>query len=200
MKDRAIRVDSWRVTQGPYVMYNDLFFLLTSLDGVAQNKRHHPEGDALYHSLQVFGQALQHSSDPELWAAALLHDIGKAIQSREHARIGAQELEGLVSNRVVWLVRHHMDLVYAARRTRKKLRNDARLRDLVALRKWDLAGRKPHARVMAVEDALECLLQEQDRISGTCAAHLQTPSSVYVVPNLNRGFTAAHQHDCKEQF
>jgi len=50
---------------------------IQALDGVEQNSRYHPEGDALYHSLQVFELAYQQSQDVELWLAALLHDIGK---------------------------------------------------------------------------------------------------------------------------
>src|SRR3954471_1964849 len=54
--------------------------LLAPLEGVKQNPRYHPEGDALYHSLQVFELArLERSYDEEFLLAALLHDVGKAI-------------------------------------------------------------------------------------------------------------------------
>ena len=89
----------------------DLFDLLTSLDGVAQPVRYHPEGDALFHSLQVFQHARSATDDRELWAAALLHDVGKSVDGHDHDTIGADLLEGLVSDRVVFLVRHHLDLL-----------------------------------------------------------------------------------------
>ncbi|MBX7193250.1 MAG: HD domain-containing protein [Sandaracinaceae bacterium] len=131
----------------------ELLDLLLALDGVAQSPRHHPEGDALYHSLQVFELATHATDDRELWAAALLHDVGKAIDDDEqgHDEIGADLLEGLVSDRVVWLVRHHLDLLRDPRRTRRALIGTRALEDLEALRRWDLGGRSPRARVRAPE-------------------------------------------------
>jgi putative nucleotidyltransferase with HDIG domain len=134
-----------------------LLSLLHSLDGVRQNPRHHPEGDALYHSLQVFSHALEASDDPELWAAALLHDVGKATTSRGHAQVGAQALRGALSERACWLIEHHMDLLYHPRRTRERLKGTDGLRDLEALRRWDMAGRDPHAVVMQPRDAVALL-------------------------------------------
>ena len=149
-------------------MYDDLLYLLTSLDGVPQDPRHHPEGDALFHALQVFEHALRADAEPELLAAALLHDIGKAVQTRDHARIGAQDLEGLMPSRVVWLVRHHMDLHHDPRRTRALLLGTPQLKALEQLRAWDVAGRDPHAWVMSPEEAVARLLAHFDR-SGAAA-------------------------------
>ena len=54
--------------------------LLLPLENVKQSLRYHPEGDALYHSLQVFDHARDELAyDEEFLTAALLHDIGKAI-------------------------------------------------------------------------------------------------------------------------
>lgn len=140
-----------------------LLSLLHQLGGVRQSPQHHPEGDALYHSLQVFAHALDGSDDPELWAAALLHDVGKATISRGHAQVGAQALQGAVSERVCWLVEHHMDLLYHPKRTRKRLKHTPQLRDLELLRRWDMAGRDPYAPVMAPEEAVELLWLHLER-------------------------------------
>ncbi len=53
---------------------------LGPLEAVKQDPRRHPEGDALYHSLQVFELARNaRPYDEEFLLAALLHDVGKAI-------------------------------------------------------------------------------------------------------------------------
>ncbi len=138
------------------IVKNILVDLLEDLDGVEQNPVWHPEGDALFHSLQVHALALAESDDPEMWAAALLHDVGKGLPG-PHEVEGAGLLQGLVSDRVVWLVRHHLDLMRAPQRTRRRLRGTAQLRDLERLRRWDVGGRDPHATVGAVADAVDTL-------------------------------------------
>jgi exopolyphosphatase/pppGpp-phosphohydrolase len=139
-------------------MHDDLLDLLSALDGVRQDPRHHPEGDALYHSLQAFELARRDTDDRALWAAALLHDVGKALGSADHAETGADLLDGLVGPRIVWLVRHHLDLLEQPGVTKRRLRGTARLADLQRLRRWDVGGRSPHARVPAPEVALAHLL------------------------------------------
>lgn len=136
----------------------ELLELLTALDGIAQSPRYHPEGDALFHSLQVFDHARHATDDLDLWAAALLHDVGKAFPDDEagHDEVGAELLEGLVSERVVFLVRHHLDLLRDPRRARRRHGGQA-LRDLELLRRWDLAGRSPDARVLSPQAAFALL-------------------------------------------
>src|SRR6188768_2787120 len=138
----------------------ELLELREALRGVPQPARYHPEGDALFHSLQVFDQARAATDDPELWAAALFHDVGKAIDGRIHDTVGADLLEGLVSERVIWLVAHHLDLLRAPRRTRRALRGAAERKDLECLRCWDLAGRNPCARVLTPAEAVELWLDQ----------------------------------------
>ncbi len=143
-------------------MYADLLDLLQSLDRVRQDPRFHPEGDALFHSLQVFDCARRESDHCVLWASALLHDVGKAVSSPEHDVIGADLLEGLVSPRVVWLVRHHLDLLRAPRPTRRRLRGQRALGELERLRRFDLAGRCVRASVPTPEAALRALFSHRD--------------------------------------
>ena len=141
-------------------LYTDLYALLVSLDGVRQSPKYHPEGDALFHSLQVFDLARRASDDRILWAAALFHDVGKAIDSPLHDEIGADLLEGLLPARAVWLVRHHLDLLKEPRSTRRRFLGSPRLKDLESLRRFDLGGRSPRARVLTPEDAFAVLFAD----------------------------------------
>jgi hypothetical protein len=140
-------------------MYEELEPLLSALSGIRQNPRYHPEGDALFHSLQAFELARAATGDRALWGAALLHDVGKALGSAGHAVTGADLLDGIVSPRIVWLVRHHLDLLDSPAATKQRLHGTAALRDLVLLRTWDVRGRRPDARVLGLEDALAVLLE-----------------------------------------
>jgi hypothetical protein len=140
-------------------MNDDLFSLLVSLDGVRQSPRFHPEGDALFHSLQVFDLARKSTDDPVLWAAALFHDVGKAVDGPEHDEVGADLLEGLLAPRAVWLVRHHLDLLRDPKRARRRYGGTPELRDLEQLRRWDVGGRNPNARVLTAEAAFGLLMQ-----------------------------------------
>lgn len=138
-------------------MKDELFSLLDALAGVRQSPRYHPEGDALFHSLQVFELAHRATSDRTLWAAALFHDVGKAVDGPLHDEIGADLLDGLLPGRAVWLVRHHLDLLKDRRAAQRRYRGTAALRDLEQLRRWDLGGRDPHARVLTLDDAFDLL-------------------------------------------
>lgn len=95
------------------------------LEGVPQPPDYHPEGDALIHTLLAV-RHLPKKPDRRLAWAALLHDIGKALVTREidgrirafgHDREGARLAERILNRLgveertaadVVWLIRHHM--------------------------------------------------------------------------------------------
>ena len=84
--------------------------LLEPLEGVKQSQKYHPEGDALYHSLQVFELAREERPyDEEFLLAALLHDVGKAIDPSDHVEAALQALEGSITERTAWLIAHHME-------------------------------------------------------------------------------------------
>src|SRR5208337_4843684 len=83
---------------------------LEALEGVKQSPKYHPEGDALYHSLQVFELARdERPYDEEFLLAALLHDVGKAIDPSDHVGTALDALEGSISERTAWLIEHHME-------------------------------------------------------------------------------------------
>ena len=84
--------------------------LLLPLEQVKQSPKWHPEGDALYHSLQVFELARQQIPyDEEFLTAALLHDVGKAIDRLEHVQAGIEALEGSITSRTAWLIEHRQE-------------------------------------------------------------------------------------------
>ena len=133
---------------------------LTPLEAVKQNPRFHPEGDALYHSLQVFERAREvRPYDEEFLLAALLHDVGKAIDPSDHVAAALQALRGAVSERTLWLIEHHMDLLAArerglSARAKKALELSDYFEDLKLLRDLDDAGRVPGTPVGTVDEAL----------------------------------------------
>src|SRR5262249_11046150 len=88
----------------PYHIYR---MLLLPLENVRQSAQYHPEGDVLYHSLQVFEQAREvRPYDEEFLLAALLHDIGKGIDPYNHVEAGLSALEGLITERTAFFIRH----------------------------------------------------------------------------------------------
>ena len=134
--------------------------LLLPLENVKQSPKWHPEGDALYHSLQVFDLACdQRPYDEEFLLAALLHDVGKGIDPHDHVNAGVAELVEFVSERTLWLVEHHMlahqlhDRTIGAR-ARRRLEQHECFDDLVLLGQCDRAGRKCGVEVTDVDEAL----------------------------------------------
>ncbi|XAM00582.1 hypothetical protein OT109_04160 [Phycisphaeraceae bacterium D3-23] len=121
--------------------------LLPPLEHVKQDPRWHPEGDALYHSLQVFELArAERYWDVEFCEAALLHDVGKAIHPGDHVAAGVDALMGVASERVVTLVAYHMT-AHAYRdgslgaRARRRFEALDDFEDLLLLSALDQAGR-----------------------------------------------------------
>lgn len=146
-------------------LHDYLIEILSDLEFIAESSTYHPEENVLVHSLQVFELAYHATHDPELWAAALLHDIGKATDIPDHAACGADLLKGLLSPRIVWLVRHHLDLLTHPKKTRHRLQHKPQLKDLEQLRQWDLRGRQPNKPVVSLDFAINSLLQHQIQIT-----------------------------------
>ncbi len=142
--------------------------LLQALDGVKQNPKYHPEGDALYHSLQVFELARYRMPwDEEFLTAALLHDVGKAIDPADHVAAGLAALEGAITPRTQFLIAHHMDaLAYyegtLGHRAKIRLRESEDFDDLMLLRELDAAGRKRGVPVCEIGEALAVIRNLSD--------------------------------------
>ncbi|MBK9121057.1 MAG: phosphohydrolase [Phycisphaerales bacterium] len=152
---------------GPALLHADPFLvwalLLPPLEAVRQDVRLHPEGDALFHSLQAFELARSECPyDAELVAAALLHDVGKAIDPTDHVAAGLDALHGTLTEREEFLIAHHMDALAYRQGTlgaklRRRLRASEWFDDLLLLRAIDDRARVPGAPVGTVTEALEWL-------------------------------------------
>lgn len=152
----------------PYAYYR---LLLLPLESVKQNPVHHPEGDVLYHLLQVFELARdERSYDEEFLLAALLHDIGKGIDPANHVEAALSALDGLITERTEFFIAHHMNAhLYRAgklgHQLKQVLEKSPDLEDLLLLRQLDDAGRVPGAVVGTVDEALD-YLKELERFNG----------------------------------
>lgn len=145
--------------------------LLEPLEQVRQHPRYHPEGDALYHSLQVFCLARDELPyDEEFLLAALLHDVGKTIDPKDHVEAGLEALDGLVTPRTAWLIEHHAEAQQLHQgtlgvRSRRRLEVSDDFDELVLLARCDRLGRQRGIRVPEVRDALD-ELRELDQMCG----------------------------------
>lgn len=152
--------------------YQHFLALLLPLDRVRQDRESHPEGDVLYHSLQVFELARENCPwDEELLLAALLHDVGKGIDPQDHVAAGVAMLRGWVSDRVLWLIENHglaqkaFDGTAGVRAKRRLSRaEDSEALDLLA--RCDREGRQPGRRVPTPEEALAWLKQLAEENEG----------------------------------
>jgi predicted HD phosphohydrolase/predicted nucleotidyltransferase len=137
--------------------------LLLPLENVKENPEYHAEGDALYHSLQVFDLArLELPYDEEFLLAALLHDVGKAIDPRDHVAAGLEALADYVTPRTAWLIEHHMegqkllDGTLGAR-ARRRLEASEDYEELKLLVRCDRAGRACGVPTPELVEAIEYL-------------------------------------------
>jgi hypothetical protein len=152
----------------PYAVYR---MLLLPLENVQQSPVYHPEGDVLYHLLQVFELARDHRAyDEEFLLAALLHDIGKGMDPGHHVEAGLSALEGLITDRTRFFIAHHMDahdyrLGKLGGKLKRALEASPDFDDLMLLRQLDDVGRVPGAVVGTVDEALD-YLKELERDNG----------------------------------
>lgn len=145
--------------------------LLLPLEGVGQSKKHHPEGDVLYHSLQVFELARDELPyDEEFLLAALLHDVGKGIDPDDHVQAGLDALGEFITPRTAWFIEHHMEAHELADgtlgfRARQRLRESPDFDELMLLHQCDRGGRVPGMQVLELDDALD-LLRDLAQMNG----------------------------------
>jgi hypothetical protein len=134
--------------------------LLLPLENIKEDAKKHPEGDVLYHSLQVFELARESLPyDEEFLLAALLHDVGKAIDSRNHVAAGLEALDGHITPRTAWLIEHHTEAISLrigtlGARSRRRLETGESFDELMLLADCDRQGRTVGAAAPDVTEAL----------------------------------------------
>lgn len=137
--------------------------LLVPLEQVKQSRRYHPEGDVLYHSLQVFDLARDELPyDEEFLLAALLHDVGKGIDPHDHVAAALEALEGFITPRTAWLIEHHMEANSLrdgtlGARSRRRLQASEDFDELMLLSVCDRGGRQRGVEAPDLDEALEYL-------------------------------------------
>jgi predicted HD phosphohydrolase len=151
--EAAAKVDRFQIYQ----------MLLLPLERVMQSRKWHPEGDALYHSLQVFDLARDELPyDEEFLLAALLHDVGKGIDPADHVAAALEALAEFITPRTAWLIEHHME-AHAYRdgtlgaRAKRRLQESPDFEELLLLSKCDQQGRVAGVEAPDLEEALEYL-------------------------------------------
>lgn len=135
-----------------------LRMMLSRLKDVQQDVERHPEGDALYHSLQVFDLALQQRPyDEEFLLACLLHDVGLGIDHRDPIKAARQALEGLLTQRTCFLITRRPEAreYLKTGKIARSLRRSEHFDDLVLLAQCDLKGRIAGAETSTLDEALE---------------------------------------------
>ncbi len=137
--------------------------LLLPLENVKQHPKYHPEGDVLYHSLQVFDLANdQLPYDEEFLLAALLHDVGKGLDPGDHVAAGLEALDGFISPRTAWLIEHHMEAHRIfdgtiGSRAHRRLRENESYDELLLLCECDRGGRVAGVQTSELEEAIETI-------------------------------------------
>jgi hypothetical protein len=144
---------------------------LGPLETVKQDPRWHPEGDALYHSLQVFELA-RHARpyDEEFLLAALLHDVGMGIDPSNPVATAMEALRGAVTDRTLALIGQLRDFKIARDKpgAPPPVDDPDTLEDLALLQELDELGRVPGASVETLDEALDYLrkLEREEYLDG----------------------------------
>jgi hypothetical protein len=140
--------------------FDDIAALVRMLATVNQDPVKHPEGDALEHTLQVFELVRgQRPYDEELLTAALVFDVGRAIDRGDAVAAALAALAGLVTERTRWFV----EALPAARaraagtlghRARLRLESHPDFADLELLAEADRRGRVRGGESPSLDEAI----------------------------------------------
>lgn len=129
-----------------------------------------PEGDALEHSLQVFDLVYRERPfDEELLTAALVHDIGRALDRADPVAATLEAVAGLVTERTRWLIemlpaaRGHVDQTLG-HRARRRLESHPDFLDVLLLAEADRRGHQRGYPAPSLDQAV-AILRALDRES-----------------------------------
>jgi hypothetical protein len=139
---------------------------------VRQDPTRHPEGDALEHSLQVFDLLHQERPwDEELLTAALVHDVGLAIDRADPVVSAVAALGELLTPRSLWLV-ESLPAAWAHRertlgqRARRRLESHPDFLDALMLAEADRRGRVRGYPAPTLDEAIGILRDLEDDAGG----------------------------------
>jgi predicted HD phosphohydrolase len=147
----------------PTGRFDVLRMLLERLDGVRLDPAEHPEVDALFHSLQVFDlAATEFPWDEELLSAALLHEVGRALDTEQPVPATLEALDGLVTHRTLRLIEALPEASLVRARSapvdvRHRIEASEDYQDLMQLADFDRRGRIRKTRTSTVDEALGLL-------------------------------------------
>ena len=136
--------------------------LIEPLARISLDPEYHPEGDALYHTLQVFELGLQERPyDEEFLLACLLHDAGLAINPRHPVLSVIDALGTLITERTRELIELRPVAAEYLRTGQcpQRLRKSEEFEDAVLLARLDRAGRVPGTQVRTLPEALDFIRQ-----------------------------------------
>jgi hypothetical protein len=132
--------------------------LIEPLGRVMLDPDFHPEGDALYHTLQVFELGLhERPYDEEFLLACLLHDAGLAINPKHPVLSVIDALGTLITPRTRTLIelRPVASEYLRTGECPRSLRKSEEFEDAVLLARLDRAARVPGAKVRSLAEAIE---------------------------------------------
>jgi hypothetical protein len=149
--------------------YIRLANLLYRLETVRLDSLEHPEGDALYHSLQVFeiGRSIE-PYDEEFLVACLLHDVGLTINPRQPILSTFDVLGDWLSERTRWFIEQRPVASSGLRQIRfpQSLRKHPDFDLLIELARADREGRVAGAQVPDVEEVIAYLMALDEMCQG----------------------------------
>ena len=98
--------------------------------------------------------------DEEFLLAALLHDVGKAIDTENHTAAALEALEDLITERTAWFIEHHMAAQQLldgelGARARRRLQQNESYEELLLLARCDRGGRQSGVQAPELEEALD---------------------------------------------
>ena len=136
---------------------------------VKQDPRRCPEGDALEHSLQVFDRVhRERPFDEELLTAALVHDVGRAIDRADPVAATLEAVGDLVTPRTRWLVemlpaaRGHVDRTLG-HRGRRRLEAHPDFLDVILLAEADRRAHERGYPAPTLDEAIAILRELEGR-------------------------------------